>query len=52
MNEVIQEMASELMAKNMDKFNKAQKKYPQLNLDFDHFVEVLPVHVFPTLPKA
>lgn len=40
------------MVENMDNFNRAQKKHPQLHLDFDHFIEVLIVNTFPTLQRA
>lgn len=52
MDEVIQKMASELIIKNMENFNRAQKKHLQLNLDFGPFVQVLLVHIFPTLLRA
>lgn len=52
MDEVIQEMARELMAKNKENFSRVQKIHPYLNLEFDHFIEMLPIHTFLSLPKA
>lgn len=48
MDEMIYEMASEPMNESIEE----QPKHSNLTLDFDDFVETLPIYTIPHLPKV